>query len=195
MIKQTESKNSEKSSNLIKGKYSILLMLLICGLFSTGCQASPQVETAGNNLTENKTINTAAKNQAAPDVSEQDKKTVEEAVANFHKLYDQQKFEEIYALMDEKAKTLIKQNAFIKLLKKSYQEAGKVEKTSQVEIRESDQKDFMAIEMLYDTQYKQGTRQEKFKWVISEGAAKLFFYSQPPKKAPMMLGKDKKQSK
>lgn len=66
MIKETESKYSGKSGNLIKNKCSILLMLMICGLFSKGCQANPQAESMGNNLTENKTINTTAKNQVAP---------------------------------------------------------------------------------------------------------------------------------
>ncbi|MGI8544184.1 MAG: hypothetical protein ACR2MD_12020 [Aridibacter sp.] len=193
MKEKTKSKTNRKSVCLIKSKFLVVSMLTVCGLLSSSCQASPQAESAGNNLTENKTISAANPGQAAMDVSEQDRRTVEAAVANFHQLYDQQKFEEIYALIDEKARTLIKQKAFIKLLKKSYQEAGKVKKTEQVEISESGQPDLRSIEAIYETEYQQTTRQEKFRWVITAGVAKLFFYSQPPKRAPMMLGKDKKQ--
>jgi hypothetical protein len=194
MIEKTEIKNSGKFGRAIKNKFSLLVLMVVGSLLSSSCQASPQVESAKNNLMENKTINTAVENQPASDISEQDKRIVEEAVANFHKLYDQQKFEEIYALIDEKAGTLIKQKAFIKLLKKSYQEAGKVAKTEQIEINESGQPDLRSIEAIYETEYQQTTRQEKFRWVIVEGVAKLFFYSQPPKKAPMMLGTGKKRN-
>lgn len=182
-----KDKNRINHFQAIKNTFSIMLLLIVVGLSVTACQANPDAKAADNGITARKTIETANKNIIA-DVSEQEQQTVGAAVVNFHRLFNQKKFEEIYALLDETGKPLLAKQEFIKMLDQLYTRLGKVEKTNLVGIREERQKDVRTVEILYNTEFEQKTHQEKFRWVIgADGKAKLYSYSQPPQTIPVPI--------
>lgn len=176
---------SVKTKKILQNAVSIALLLSVCCLFGTSCEANQKTESVRDDLTIHRTVKFENKNLNSP-VSQSDQEIVELAVAEFHRLYNEQKFEEVYNLMDESAKQMRKKDEFTKLLEDFYTRLGKVKESTPLEVKTVPQKDFTTIEINCKTKYENKNRHEKFKWIIRDGIAKLYSYSHQPESFPLL---------
>lgn len=168
-----------KPFKLIKNIFPVLLLVTISSLSSAACAAAISPETTENSPTAREQIS-IENNNVVTDVSNEDKIIIKQAVKEFHKLFDRQKFDEIYdQLLDENIKTMRTREDFTGLLANIYAQHGTVKQAKVVTVTAVEQQDSTAIEIRYKTEYQNNKIiQEKFKWIITGGTAKLSSYSQ-----------------
>lgn len=107
----------------------------------------------------------------------EDKKLAEKAVAEFHRLYNEQNYEEIYNLAHAEAKATKDKQKLIELLNRIYEEYGKVVDSKMVYSKVSllNEKE-RQVEMVYKTVFEKNEMNETFLIITSDKTANFHSY-------------------
>ena len=103
----------------------------------------------------------------------------ERAVTQFHKLHNDGRFEEIYALLDDATRAGMTKDQFLVAAKQVFDEWGKVQSASLSEAKVFPSSPIQ-VKMIYNAKFEKGDGQEWFIWNIQGENARLFQYQTKP---------------
>lgn len=107
---------------------------------------------------------------------DEDLKTATRGSDAFHKMFNEQKFDEIFNSTDERARQTKSKDALIALLSNLRNDRGPVMESglteSKIEVRPS----YREVHTTYRTKFEKVEAIEKFVWYVSDGKARLFSY-------------------
>jgi hypothetical protein len=103
----------------------------------------------------------------------------ESAVDHFHKLHNDGRFEEIYALLDDATRAAITKDQFFVAAKQTFDEWGKVLGASLSEAKVFPSSPIQ-VKMIYNVRFEKGDGQEWFTWNIQGKDVRLFQYQTKP---------------
>jgi len=103
----------------------------------------------------------------------------ERAVTQFHKLHNEGRVEEIYALLDDATRAGMTKDQFFVAAKQTFDEWGKVQSASLSEAKVFPSTPIQ-VKMIYNAKFEKGDGQEWFIWNIQGEDARLFQYQTKP---------------
>ena len=103
----------------------------------------------------------------------------ERAVAQFHKLHNEGRFQEIYALLDDATRAAMTRDQFFAAAKQTFDEWGKVLGASLSEAKVFPSSPIQ-VKMIYNVRFEKGDGQEWFTWNIQGEDVRLFQYQTKP---------------
>lgn len=112
-----------------------------------------------------------------PVYNEEERKIAETATKKFQQLYNEQKFEELYDLTDQRARATKKKEDFLKLMNIGFSSNGQNKKSEIVDSKVIPHASFSEVQLLYKTSFEKSEQYEQFTWYVEDGKAGLFSYS------------------
>ena len=114
-----------------------------------------------------------------PIYNDKEQAKAERAVAQFHKLHNEGKYEELYALFDEEAQRSMKKDDVMAAARGTFDKWGKVQSASL-----SRAKVFptpvIQVRTIYHAKFEKGDAEEWFTWAIRGDEARLIQYQNFP---------------
>jgi hypothetical protein len=110
---------------------------------------------------------------------EVDKQIAKERVEEFHHLLDDERWNDIYDLFDEKVQTSQSKEQFVAALKGLHANAGRVVASKLVKSEIKPQASFRMVHMLWETTFEKKHLIEEFDCLVDGNKATFDFYGQP----------------
>jgi hypothetical protein len=114
-----------------------------------------------------------------PIYNDREQAKAERAVAEFHKLHNENKFEELYELFDEQARRAVNKDEVIDTAKQTYEKWGKVQRAS-LSLVKVFPSPTVQVRMIYNVKFEKGEAQEWFIWNTQGEVARLLQYRNSP---------------
>jgi hypothetical protein len=114
-----------------------------------------------------------------PIYNAQEQAKAEKAVGQFHKLHNEARYEEIYALLDENTKAELTREQFFVAAQHVTDTWGKVQSATLSEAKVFPGKPIQ-VRMIYNAKFEKGDGQEWFIWNMRGNEAKLLRYDPKP---------------
>src|ERR1044071_1281890 len=113
-----------------------------------------------------------------PIYNDKEQAKAERAVAEFHRLHNEENYEGLYNLLDVQARQAVDKAEFVSVAKQTYEKWGKVQSVSlsQAKVFPSP----LQVRMIYNVKYEKGDGQEWFIWNTQGGDARLLQYRNSP---------------
>jgi hypothetical protein len=114
-----------------------------------------------------------------PIYNDKEQAKAERAVAEFHKLHNEGKYEELYKLFDEEAQRSMKKDDVLLTARQTFDKWGKVQSASlnQAKVFPTP---VIQVRMIYHVKFEKGDAQEWFTWAIRGDEARLIQYQNFP---------------
>ena len=103
----------------------------------------------------------------------------ESAVAQFHKLHNEENYQAIYLLLDAEAAAVVNKDEFLAAAKQTFEKWGKVRKASLSEAKVFPSRPIQ-VRMIYNVEFEKGEAQEWFIWSTQSDSARLIQYQNAP---------------
>lgn len=108
--------------------------------------------------------------------SSDDMEVASHAVENFHKLLNEQRYEELYELTDDRAKATKSKEAFLRVMGEVRSRFGECVESSLVDVNVVARAAFQEVRLTYRSKFEKAIRNEGFVWYVENGKAKLYEY-------------------
>lgn len=112
-----------------------------------------------------------------PIYHKEEKKLAENETKIFHQLYNEQKFEEIYELTDQRARVTKEKKDLLNLMNVVFTNHGRISSSEIIKAEVVPHASFSEVQLLYKTKFEKGEAYENFTWYVENGKAGLFSYS------------------
>jgi len=117
----------------------------------------------------------------APVYYEDDKKTAQKKVEEFHQYYNDKNFKEMYKLMSAETQKVLSEEMFVQKFEKTYTDLGKIIKSDSVKSDVKPQAASRLVTFIYETEFQNGKLEEKFVCSTDGKQAFIEIYDQPNK--------------
>ena len=107
---------------------------------------------------------------------EQDIATADEVVKKFHRLLNEENYEELYKLTDEQARATKSKDAFMQVMRQIRGQIGKVVSSSRLDAKATSQTAATQVEAVYQTKYEKEEIKEKFVLMVAGKKAGIFSF-------------------
>jgi hypothetical protein len=107
---------------------------------------------------------------------DEDRQTAVRETDNFHRLFNEQRFEDIYELTDKRASETKSKQGLISILSGLRNERGSASKSEVIDAKIEVRASYREIHLVFRTKFENGESIEKFTWYVSNDKASLFSY-------------------
>ena len=114
-----------------------------------------------------------------PIYNDKEQAKAERAVVELHKLQEERKFEDIYALLDDTSRGATTKDQFMTAANLAFETWGRLESTSLIQAKVFPTSPIQ-VKMLYNSKFEKGDAQEWFTWNIYGDGVRLFEYRTTP---------------
>ena len=108
-----------------------------------------------------------------------DKKVAEKHVEKFHRLLNEEKYDEIYNLFTQKVQTKQSKDQFVRAFKSILAINGKVKNSKLVKSDVKPNDSFRVVHMFYETEFEKGKQLEEFDCFVDGDKVVFDFYGHP----------------
>jgi hypothetical protein len=105
-----------------------------------------------------------------------DRQTAVRETDNFHRLFNEQRFEDIYELTDRRARETKSKQGLISILAGLRSERGPISKSDVIDAKIEVRSTYREVHLAFRTKFEKGEAVEKFTWYVSDNEASLFSY-------------------
>lgn len=107
---------------------------------------------------------------------EEDREAATFATREFHNLFNESRFEEIYAMTDIRARETKRKDGLISILTALRNERGRVVGSALIDMRIETRPTYREVILSFKTKFENTERNERFVWYVSNKHAGLFSY-------------------